>query len=245
MAHQKRGSAVGRPPLIFLELIFMNPQRARAAYLRERFSTHGADSFMPRDAIELVLGYCMCDADAAKAVDGLFERFGTAGHILDAGFSELSDVGGMTQKAALMLAVMKDFFTVCRDLSITGEKVADSGVAIEMLKKIFVGVSVEKFVIMPLDKNFRALGAETVAQGTPFTLGLDIGAAVSAVKYYNSDRCVIAHNHPGGSSMPSEADIASTYKMARVMAENGIILLDHIIVGRDGASSVYRTVGAD
>jgi DNA repair protein RadC len=40
---------------------------------------------------------------------------------------------------------------------------------------------------------------------------------------------VIAHNHPSGIALPSECDLASTRRLARVGAAVGVTLLDHLL----------------
>lgn len=53
---------------------------------------------------------------------------------------------------------------------------------------------------------------------------------------------IFAHNHPSGSTVPSDEDIAVT----RILCTSGRILripvLDHIIVGRGGATSIHRSL---
>ena len=42
---------------------------------------------------------------------------------------------------------------------------------------------------------------------------------------------ILAHNHPSGSSEPSEADIALTQRIAAFTRSVHIVVLDHLIVG--------------
>ena len=47
---------------------------------------------------------------------------------------------------------------------------------------------------------------------------------------------IIAHNHPSGSSEPSQADKNLTYRLREALALVEVRLLDHIIVGEDCTS---------
>jgi DNA repair protein RadC len=48
---------------------------------------------------------------------------------------------------------------------------------------------------------------------------------------------ILVHNHPSGDPTPSAADIAMTRDLADIARPLGIIVHDHIIVGRDGHAS--------
>ncbi len=62
--------------------------------------------------------------------------------------------------------------------------------------------------------------------------GLDVGAA----------SMVIAHNHPSGEAIASEADIEMTHHLVRAGHEVGISVVDHVIVTRTGSLS-FRLSG--
>lgn len=49
---------------------------------------------------------------------------------------------------------------------------------------------------------------------------------------------VLVHNHPSGDSQPSPEDLAFTRRLAGAAAIVGMPLLDHVVVTRDGFSSV-------
>ncbi|MBR6506266.1 MAG: hypothetical protein IKT37_01510 [Clostridia bacterium] len=51
-------------------------------------------------------------------------------------------------------------------------------------------------------------------------------------------RVVIYHNHPSGSAVPSESDIVATRRLYKLTFVNGIKLLDHIVVSKNGYHSV-------
>jgi DNA repair protein RadC len=48
----------------------------------------------------------------------------------------------------------------------------------------------------------------------------------------------MVHNHPSGDPTPSEADIRMTKLMAETARNLGIVLHDHLIVGRQGHVSL-------
>jgi DNA repair protein RadC len=58
--------------------------------------------------------------------------------------------------------------------------------------------------------------------------GLDLGATA----------LIIVHNHPSGSPQPSRADIDITNRIAEAGRLLGIVVHDHVIIGREGHVSL-------
>ena len=48
----------------------------------------------------------------------------------------------------------------------------------------------------------------------------------------------LVHNHPSGSPEPSKADIAITRKIGEAAHLLGIVLHDHVVIGREGHVSL-------
>jgi DNA repair protein RadC len=57
---------------------------------------------------------------------------------------------------------------------------------------------------------------------------LDLGASA----------LILVHNHPSGDPTPSQADIAVTRDIKKAAAALGVMLHDHIIIGRHGHTSL-------
>jgi DNA repair protein RadC len=57
---------------------------------------------------------------------------------------------------------------------------------------------------------------------------LDLGASA----------LILLHNHPSGDPTPSKADIAVTQDIKKAAAALGVVLHDHLIIGRNGHISL-------
>ena len=51
-------------------------------------------------------------------------------------------------------------------------------------------------------------------------------------------RIVIVHNHPSGDPTPSKADITVTQDIKKAAAPLGVVLHDHVIIGRNSHTSL-------
>ncbi|MBP0500476.1 hypothetical protein J8J32_20595, partial [Mycobacterium tuberculosis] len=49
---------------------------------------------------------------------------------------------------------------------------------------------------------------------------------------------ILVHNHPSGDPTPSKADVAMTKTIAGIGGQMGIIVHDHIIIGKNGHASL-------
>lgn len=93
--------------------------------------------------------------------------------------------------------------------------------------------SQEYMVGIYLNSSNELIAKEVIAKGS-----LNVVRVLPRdILYYglkhNCNGIIIAHNHPNGSSKPSEEDINFTKKLSQLALEMGFELLDHIIVGKN------------
>lgn len=98
------------------------------------------------------------------------------------------------------------------------------------------GKKQEHFVVLTLDGTDRLIDRHTVSIGTVnaslihprdiFTLALNDNAA----------SIIVAHNHPGGSLEPSDADKEVTIRLLAAGKLLGIAVQSHVIITKNEAS---------
>ncbi len=94
--------------------------------------------------------------------------------------------------------------------------------------------------LFSLDGQNGLKAARRIAQGgqhgcalaTRDVLGPALRDAASAI--------LMLHNHPSGDPRPSAEDVSMTRALAAACQVVGLTLLDHVIVARGGASSLYQ-----
>ena len=80
-----------------------------------------------------------------------------------------------------------------------------------------------------------------IAEGVPNRVTVDTRKLLRAVARTNSTCGILAHNHPSGLALPSEADRLTTYRIMEVTGQLGFTIIDHIIVaGEDACSMLMR-----
>jgi DNA repair protein RadC len=92
---------------------------------------------------------------------------------------------------------------------------------------------VEVFAAAFLDIKGRLIKMEKLSRGTISSTVICQKDVVRKALLSNSSGIIVAHNHPSGSLIASQLDIATTKEMEQILALMDIALLDHIIVGNN------------
>ena len=101
------------------------------------------------------------------------------------------------------------------------------------------GDVLENFWVLPLDaKRHPICEPIRVARGqanTSYVMPRDVFR--EAIKW--DAHCVmVAHNHPGGDSTPSDGDMETTRQLMAMSKDLGIPLLDHLVISSTGYASI-------
>jgi DNA repair protein RadC len=91
----------------------------------------------------------------------------------------------------------------------------------------------EEIIVLLLDRKNRVLGYYLLSQGGISGTVADIKLIYSVALESLASGIIIAHNHPSGSTEPSEADIHLTTKIKAAGNHLEISLLDHIILTKE------------
>ncbi|OFX52971.1 MAG: hypothetical protein A2066_20760 [Bacteroidetes bacterium GWB2_41_8] len=88
----------------------------------------------------------------------------------------------------------------------------------------------ESFYAMYLNRNNRILGIHKVAEGGLCGTVVDVRCVFQVALKANACSVIVAHNHPSGNDMASEADKSITRKIKEAGLTLDIPLLDHLIM---------------
>jgi DNA repair protein RadC len=89
-----------------------------------------------------------------------------------------------------------------------------------------------------LDNQSRVIAAKIMFSGTVNETSVYPREIVKSALFYNAAGVMLAHNHPGGSEIPSSADIKMTDQITQLLYMVNVKMLDHIIVAGDNAVSL-------
>jgi DNA repair protein RadC len=106
-----------------------------------------------------------------------------------------------------------------------------------MLRLKYALVEREVFSCMFLDAQHRLIDMQELFKGTINSSSVYPREVVKAALSVNASAVIFAHNHPSGLPEPSEADKRITLRLRDALALVDIQVLDHIVVGVEGAVS--------
>jgi DNA repair protein RadC len=99
---------------------------------------------------------------------------------------------------------------------------------------------VEMLRILFLDKQNGLISDRLIAQGTIDHCPLYPREIVRLVIELGASSLVLIHNHPSGDPTPSVADVETTRRLKLALATVECSLLDHIVIGRNSATSMRQ-----
>lgn len=118
-------------------------------------------------------------------------------------------------------------------------EITTAQLAYEALRKI-IAVEVEEFWVIALGPKKNLLDARMIFRGTVDSCLVHPRDIFRFAVETNASSILIAHNHPSGDRFPSVDDLRFTRQLVRASSLMEIPVIDHLIVTRDGYSSMKR-----
>jgi DNA repair protein RadC len=210
--------------------------------LRSRFLEDGLDGFEDHQVLELLLFYAIPRADTNPIAHKLMRRFGCLSAVLEADPKDIATVEGMGERGAAFLSLIphitRRYFhdRVNRD----APRLNTSEAVTEYLVPLMAGRPEEAFYALCLDSQCRVLYPALIGEGTVKEAHVHPRHVVEEALRHRAASVILAHNHPGGTSRPSNADHKLTAVLVQALGAIGITVLDHIIVAGEKVFSFAR-----
>jgi DNA repair protein RadC len=99
----------------------------------------------------------------------------------------------------------------------------------------------EHFVGLYLNTRNRLLARETISVGSLNASIVHPREVFEPAVRRGAATVIVVHNHPSGETEPSEDDVSITQRLNEAGEILGITLLDHVIVGTGGFTSMKET----
>lgn len=116
----------------------------------------------------------------------------------------------------------------------------DATDTMDYMRLRFAGKLNEVFAVAFLDNKHRLIALEEIFQGTIDGCNVYPRVIAQRALTLNCAACLLVHNHPSGNPTPSGADVRVTRRIKDALGLFDITLLDHIIVGGEGALSLAQ-----
>lgn len=208
------------------------------ARMTQRFLETGLSGFQPHEVLEMQLYYVLPRRNTNPVAHRLLERFGTISAVLTASPEALCSVEGVSEKTAAALRFFREMHTYLAEEQSTGILLAAAEEAGSFFRTLYQLERNEVVRAAYLDENLRLKHCVTISEGHPSASPLLIRKVTEHAFAESSNALILAHNHPNGTSVASQEDIAATQLLCRTLQSCGIELVDHVIIGTDGVTSL-------
>jgi len=210
---------------------------------KEQFLKSGISHLPEHEMLEFLLYYAIPRGDTNEPAHALINRFGSLTRTFDAGFDELTEVKGVGENAASLICLARMLAEVYFERK-TGEDLIElfnSDRLKNYCSSLFITSREEEIRCVYLTDDLKLISSEKICSGTVGKVEIPVRKITRSVFANNCSRIVIAHNHPAGTCIPSRADLESTKDLCALLGKIEIELIDHIIVGRDGVTSMKES----
>lgn len=217
-----------------------NNKKLRRQQLLDKYKRLGFSGLSEHERLELLLIYARCENAASLASD-LLGEYGSINALVNADPHLLMKDSRINENTAVLLKLIP-----CISRSLYTERfvirtISDTDSAERYFSSHFIGAVGEKLIITAVSKKFRVCSSKLLASGTTDRVSASYRDIADFVVKTDCTIFFTAHNHPGSSSAPSEADIVFTSNLIASLSKLGAVLADHIIVGTDGSLSLRKS----
>jgi DNA repair protein RadC len=211
--------------------------------LRRRFLDVGAEALADYELLELLLCQAIPRRDVKPLAKDLVARFGGFAGVVHAGLPALLAVPGIKENAATALKLVAAAATRLARHEVLDRPVLSSwDKVIDYCTIALAHQPQERFHLLFLDRRNALIADETQNHGTVDHTPAYPREVVRRALEMNASAVILVHNHPSGDPSPSQADIAMTRQMEDALKPIGILLHDHLVIGRKGPYS-FRAHG--
>ena len=211
--------------------------------LADRFMQGGPSAMPDYELLELILFRAVLRQDMKPLARRLIDTFGDFNRVLSAPKERLLAVNGVGDAVVRELKVVEAASHRLARSRIMNRPVISSWEAIvDYCHTIMAHRETEQFRILFLDRKNVLIADEEQGQGTVDHVPVYPREIVKRTLELNASALILVHNHPSGDPTPSDADISMTEQINTAAQALGLVLHDHLIIGKSRELS-FRASG--
>jgi DNA repair protein RadC len=211
--------------------------------LRRKLLDKGPDSLADYELLELLLALALPRIDVKPLAKNLIKEFGSFAGVIAAETAALAKIKGMGEGAIAGLKTVR-----AAALLMTKQELIDRPVIgnwqklLDYSRITLAEEKTEQFYLLFLDHKNALIAHERQQTGTIDHAPVYPREVVKRALELSASAIIMLHNHPSGDPTPSKDDVAMTKVVAAAAEKLGILLHDHVVVGRKGHASL-RSLG--
>jgi DNA repair protein RadC len=209
------------------------------ARLRDRLLEAGPEAVADYELIELVLFRAIPRRDVKPLAKALIERFGSFAEAIAAPPPRLAEVEGMSAGAIAEFKIVEaSARRFAKGVARKRLPIGSWSAVVDYCRTAMAFDDREEFRVLFLDKRNGLIADESQGAGTVDETPVYPREVVRRALELSASAIILVHNHPSGDPTPSTRDVKMTLDIIAVAAPLGVMVHDHIIVGRHGHASL-------
>ena len=211
--------------------------------LRDRFIRGGAEALPDYELLELVIFRAISRQDVKPLVYRLLKQFGDFNGVISAPRDVLLLQKGVTDRVVQELKVVEAAAHRLAHAQIIDKPILSSWSSLlKYCQTTLAHKPVEEFRVFFLDRKNRLIADERLGRGTIDHVPVYPREIVKRALQLDASALILVHNHPSGDPTPSPQDIDTTQKVIEATGPLGIIVHDHLVIGKSKEIS-FRSEG--
>jgi len=210
--------------------------------IRENALKYGVSSLKDEELLALVLKSGFKDKNVSVLSNELIEKMGGFKNIFACTYDELISIKGLGKAKTLeLLAIIEIAKRLSHPLKIKKEQLVNPEKIVSWIRFNIAFQNQETFFVIYMSKSGIVIKYEKLFTGTNEYANVSVDEVIRRALLAKASYLVIAHNHPGGSIEPSNADINITNTIKKALSLVNIYLLDHLIITLEDFYSFKRS----
>jgi DNA repair protein RadC len=208
--------------------------------IRDRFERLGGDAFEDYELLELLLFRSIPRRDTRPIAKALMKRFGSLPATLSAPANLLKEVDGIGDATAFDLSALAALVraTAKAELPRNTDMLGAWDKVLSYCRAVMAHETREQFRVLFLNKKNGLIADELQQRGTVDHTPVYPREVVKRALELSASAIILVHNHPSGDPAPSSADIEMTHRIKEIAQSLEIAVHDHLIIGRNGYTSL-------
>ena len=207
--------------------------------VRERFLKEGISGFEDHQILEFLMFYIHKVKDTNVIGHNLIKEFGSLDNVFFAEYDDLCNVDGVGPAGATLISFIGQLISRVSSKDIKQGTVLSTTTETGLYcVEYFKNLPNERFILISMNCEHSVLGVDIISDGDYKATAVDMRKIVNIALKRKAAAVILAHNHPGDSTHPSDSDVIITGKIINILEGLDIAVADHIICNNTTFSSM-------
>lgn len=212
---------------------------------REKAIRNGVENVNDEELLALIIGSGVRNHSALEIGRGLLDTYLTLPSLANTNLKSLVSQDGLSENLALRLLATFEFHNRLNSPMYQYQYTINKMSDLYQRYKYLENYQREVLVIIMLNKKHKIIKEKILYKGTNNEVTIEPLEIIHEVILANSNSYILLHNHPDGSSFPSDADIYITEALKEKAKDIQIQMLDHVIIYQGGYYSFLERNSGD